>query len=66
MLGHEPEKATMVGMQVLPIYYFFKASDPNTDEGRARAFLVDYIDKNYPLDQSKYGNQLEIDLSDLK
>ena len=66
MLGHEPEKASMVGMQVHPIYDIFDGKKPDSDEGKARAFLVEYIDKNYPLDQNKYGNQLEIDLSDLK
>ena len=65
MLGAEPEKAAMVGMQVHPIYDIFKA-DAGSDEGKARAFLVDYIDKNFSLDENKYGNELKIDLSDLK
>lgn len=65
MLGAEPEKASMVGMQVHPIYDIFKAGS-DTDEGKARAFLVEYIDKYYSLDENKYGNELKIDLSDLK
>lgn len=65
MLGAEPEKAAMVGMQVHPIYDIFKA-DAGSDEGEARKFLVTYIDEKYPLDESKYGNELTIDLSDLK
>jgi hypothetical protein len=66
MLGAEPEKATMVGIQVHPIYDIFDGRDVNTDEGKAWKFLKDYIDESYPLDQNKYGNQLTIDLSDLK
>lgn len=66
MLGAEPEKASMVGMQVHPIYDIFDGTDPNSDEGKARAFLKEYIDENYSLDQNKYGNELNIDLSDLK
>jgi hypothetical protein len=65
MLGAEPEKAAMVGMQVHPIYDIFKA-DADSDEGKARAYLIKYIDKNFPLDENKYGNELKIDLSDLK
>jgi UDP-N-acetylglucosamine:LPS N-acetylglucosamine transferase len=66
MLGAEPEKAAMVGMQVHPIYDIFDGSNVNSDEGKARAYLVDYIDKNFSLDENKYGNELTIDLSDLK
>jgi hypothetical protein len=67
MLGAEPEKASMVGIQVHPIYDIFDGSSTaNEDERNARAFLKDYIDKYYPLDKDKYGNELEIDLSDLK
>lgn len=66
MLGAEPEKAAMVGMQVHPIYDIFDGSNANSDEGKARAYLVEYIDKNFSLDESKYGNELTIDLSDLK
>ena len=66
MLGAEPEKAAMVGMQVHPIYDIFDGSVVGSDEANARAFLVGYIDKSFPLDESKYGNELEIDLSDLK
>ena len=66
MLGAEPQKAAMVGMQVHPIYDIFDGSNVNSDEGKARAYLVDYIDKNFSLDENKYGNELTIDLSDLK
>ena len=67
MLGAEPEKASMVGMQVHPIYDIFDGSSTATeDERNARTFLKEYIDKNYSLDQNKYGNELEIDLSDLQ
>ena len=66
MLGAEPEKAAMVGMQVHPIYDIFDGSNVNSDEGKARAYLVEYIDKNFSLDENKYGNELTIDLSDLK
>ena len=66
MLGAEPEKATMVGMQVHPIYDIFDGSKADSDEAKARAFLKEYIDESYPLEQNKYGNQLTIDLSDLK
>jgi len=66
MLGAEPEKAAMVGMQVHPIYDIFKGDKPDSDEAKARAYLKEYIDKSYSLDGSKYGNELEIDLSDLK
>ena len=66
MLGAEPEKAAMVGMQVHPIYDIFDGSNVNSDEGKARAYLVEYIDKNFSLDESKYGNELTIDVSDLK
>ena len=66
MLGAEPEKAAMVGMQVHPIYDIFDGTNANSDEGKARAYLKEYIDKNFSLDESKYGNELEIDLSDLK
>ena len=66
MLGAEPEKAAMVGMQVHPIYDIFDGSNVNSDEGKARSYLVEYIDKNFSLDESKYGNELTIDLSDLK
>ena len=66
MLGTEPEKAAMVGMQVHPIYDIFDGSDSTSNEGKARAFLVKYIDENYSLDENKYGNELTIDFSDLK
>jgi len=67
MLGAEPEKASMVGMQVHPIYDIFDGSSTaNADERDARAFLKNYIDTNYSLDQNKYGNELEIDLTDLQ
>jgi hypothetical protein len=56
----------MVGMQVHPIYDIFKGDKPDSDEAKARAYLKEYIDKSYSLDGSKYGNELEIDLSDLK
>lgn len=65
MLGAEPEKAAMVGMQVHPIYDIFEKSS-TTDEGKAREYLVEIIDKYYCLDENKYGNDLKIDLSDLK
>jgi hypothetical protein len=66
MLGAEPEKAAMVGMQVHPIYDIFDGSDSTSNEGKARAFLVKYIDENYSLYENKYGNELTIDFSDLK
>jgi len=66
MLGAEPEKAAMVGMQVHPIYDIFDGSSPDSDEGKARAYLMEYIDKNFSLDENKYGNELVIDFSDLK
>ena len=66
MLGAEPEKAAMVGMQVHPIYDIFDGSKSDSNEGKARAYLMDYIDKNFSLDENKYGNELKIDLSDLK
>lgn len=66
MLGAEPEKATMVGMQVHPIYDIFDGSNANSDEAKARAYLKEYIDESYPLEVNKYGNELTIDLSDLK
>jgi hypothetical protein len=66
MLGAEPEKAAMVGMQVHPIYDIFDGTNANSDEGKARAYLKQYIDKSFSLDESKYGNELTIDLSDLK
>ena len=66
MLGAEPEKAAMVGMQVHPIYDIFDGTNVNSDEGKARAYLKEYIDKDFSLDENKYGNELEIDLSDLK
>jgi len=66
MLGAEPEKAAMVGMQVHPIYDIFDGSVAESDEAKAREYLVEYIDKSFSLDESKYGNELTIDLSDLK
>lgn len=66
MLGAEPEKAAMVGMQVHPIYDIFDGSVVESDEAKAREYLVEYIDKSFSLDESKYGNELTIDLSDLK
>lgn len=66
MLGAEPEKAAMVGMQVHPIYDIFDGSVAESDEAKAREYLVGYIDKSFSLDESKYGNELTIDLSDLK
>ena len=66
MLGAEPEKATMVGMQVHPIYDIFDGSKADSDEAKARAYLKEYIDESYPLEVNKYGNELTIDLSDLK
>ena len=66
MLGAEPEKASMVGMQVHPIYDIFDGSVAGSNEANARAFLKDYIDTKFPLDENKYGNELKIDLSDLK
>ena len=66
MLGAEPEKASMVGMQVHPIYDIFDGSVAESDEAKAREYLVEYIDKSFSLDESKYGNELTIDLSDLK
>lgn len=66
MLGAEPEKAAMVGMQVHPIYDIFDGSVAESDEAKAREYLVKYIDKSFSLDESKYGNELTIDLSDLK
>ncbi len=66
MLGAEPEKATMTGMQVHPIYDIFDGSVSGSNEALARAYLKDYIDKSFSLDENKYGNELKIDLSDLK
>ena len=66
MLGAEPEKATMTGMQVHPIYDIFDGSKSDSDEAKARAYLKEYIDKNFSLDENKYGNELKIDLSDLQ
>ena len=66
MLGTEPEKAAMVGMQVHPIYDIFDGSNPDSNEAKAREYLVQYIDKSFSLDENKYGNELKIDLSDLK
>jgi hypothetical protein len=66
MLGAEPEKAAMVGMQVHPIYDIFDGSVTGSTEALARAYLVEYIDKSFSLDENKYGNELTIDLSDLK
>ena len=66
MLGAEPEKAAMVGMQVHPIYDIFDGSDSNSNEGKARDYLKTYIDKSFPLEENKYGNELEIDFSNLK
>ena len=66
MLGAEPEKATMVGIQVHPIYDIFDGSDATSNEGKARAYLKTYIDKSFSLDPKQYGNKLDIDLSDLK
>ena len=66
MLGAEPKKAAMVGMQVHPIYDIFDGTNVNSDEGKARAYLKEYIDKDFSLDENKYGNELTIDLSDLK
>ena len=66
MLGAEPEKASMTGMQVHPIYDIFDGSVAGSNEANARAYLVEYIDKEFPLDENKYGNELKIDLSDLK
>ena len=66
MLGAEPEKATMVGIQVHPIYDIFDGSDATSNEGKARTYLKTYIDKSFSLDPKQYGNKLDIDLSDLK
>lgn len=66
MLGTEPEKATMVGILVHPIYDIFDDSDSNPNESKARAYLKEIIGKNYPLNEDAYGNLLDIDLSDLE
>ena len=66
MLGAEPEKATMVGMQVHPIYDIFDGSDANSDEAKARVYLKEYIDRSFSLDPKQYGNKLTIDLTGLK
>ena len=65
MLGAEPEKATMTGMQVHPIYDIFDGSK-GSKEADARQYLKDYIDKSFSLDENKYGNELKIDLTGLK
>ena len=64
MLGAEPEKATMVGMDVHPIYDIFDGSN-GSKEADARAYLKEYIDKHFCLDSKVYGNKLDVDLSDL-
>lgn len=66
MLGAEPEKATMVGRVVHPIYDIFDGSVKDSNEANARAYLKDYIDKHFCLDSKVYGNKLDIDLSDLQ
>ena len=40
MLGAEPEKAAMVGMQVHPIYDIFDGSVAESDEAKAREYLL--------------------------
>lgn len=66
MLGAEPEKATMVGRIVHPIYDIFDGSVATSDEAKAREYLKGYIDKHFSLDSKVYGNKLDVDLSDLK
>lgn len=65
MLGAEPEKATMVGMDVHPIYDIFDGSN-GSKEADARKYLKEYIDKHFCLDSKVYGNKLDVDLSDLQ
>ena len=66
MLGAEPEKATMVGRIVHPIYDIFDGSVATSDEAKAREYLKGSIDNHFSLDSKVYGNKLDGDLSDLK
>lgn len=45
LLSIEPERATMVDVQILPIYHLFSADG---DEANAYSALKTYIDKYYP------------------
>lgn len=56
LLGVEPEKATITGMNVEPIYRLFKESGGTEDETAAYTYLKGLIDsKEYSLEPSQTG-----------
>ena len=56
LLGTSPEKAVMVGIQNQPIYMLFDdSSTANADEKAAHNWLKTYIDKNYKIEESTFG-----------
>ena len=54
LLSTDAEKATMVGINTLPIYVLFK-DDEDGPEKDAHDYLQKIIDANFSLDPSKYG-----------
>jgi len=53
MLGADPERAVMVGIRTQPIYMLFDIED--ADEKAAYDYIKAIIDKNYNIDDEKYG-----------
>ena len=65
LLGTEPEKAVMVGIENLPIYFLFDDT-AGGDEAAARAYLQEIVDAHYKIDGSIYEEWGKLNDNDYK
>ena len=65
LLGTEPEKAVMVGIENLPIYFLFDDT-ASGDEAEARKYLQKIVDAHYKIDGSIYEEWGKLNDNDYK
>ena len=65
LLGTEPEKAVMVGIENLPIYFLFDDT-AGGDEAAAREYLQEIVDAHYKIDGSIYEEWGKLNDNDYK
>jgi hypothetical protein len=65
LLGTEPEKAVMVGIENLPIYFLFDDT-AGGDEAEARKYLQEIVDAHYKIDGSIYEEWGKLNDNDYK
>ena len=65
LLGTEPEKAVMVGIENLPIYFLFDDT-AGGDEAAAREYLQTIVDAHYKIDGSIYEEWGKLNDNDYK